>query len=244
LVINDSTLNFSDQATARSWHAAALKAELELRYDAAAATLTLTKPTVSAMLSGSGLAAVGVSLATTTEHVTLHTADKRLESAPLQLQVANVRAVIDASEALLLSPLAGRGTMELQSDSVRNSLAAFGFSPPLSRDSGVLGAAQALIAWSVGPDQIALDKLHLTMDATTLNGLLSWPVKTADAIGFNLHADTLDADRYLPLPGKSDVPLELPLKELRSWPLSGVLAIDHFTLRGVTARDARLRAEP
>ncbi len=242
LRVTDSTISFSDAATGHAWRATSVNTTLDLGIDAAT-TMTLTKPVFAAQLAGSGIAAGGVPIFMKTDRLTYQSSNGAIEMAPLQLRIANLEVSVAVSGPLQLAPLAGAGTLELKSDSVRSTLTALGISLPPMRDAKVLGAATVSTQWQLGADNATFSKLRIAVDDTSVHGVVSWPLVSNGEISMDLHGDTLNADRYMDPADKSGEPFELPVKELRALRLRGSLSLDALTLRGVTARDTRIRFE-
>jgi AsmA protein len=243
LMVTDGALTFSDQQSGRSWSATNLKAAMKLGVDVTRSTLLLTQSQLTAMVQGSGLAASGALASMDSDRIAYNTASSTLEMTPLQLRIGNLAVAATLAGPLQFAPLAGAGTLELKSDSVRTTLTVFDVSVPPMRDAKVLGAAQASTKWQLGAETAAFNELRLRVDDTSLQGAASWPLATSGEITVDLRGDTLNADRYLRPADQPGEPFELPVKALRALKLRGSLALDTLTTGGVTARDTRVRFE-
>ena len=242
LRVTEGAVSFSDQASGRKWSASKLNASLELAVDAAS-TLTLTQPQLTATLSGSGQTTNGVPVSAQVDRMVYSAAAGTIEMPAVQLRVANLDAVVRLSEPLKLAPLTGAGKLELSSDSVRSTLRAFGVSLPPMRDAKTLGAARASTQMRVANESMAFSELKIVMDETSIQGTASYPLKADGETTVDLRGDTLNADRYLRPADQPGEPFELPVKFLRALKLRGSLTLDGLTVRGVTARDTRIRFE-
>ena len=243
LQLTQGTVSFLDEATARSWTATSVSGELGLEVNQATATTTFTAPRLTATLAGTGLAAGGTPLSIDTAQAVLNTTASALTTAPLHLRYADLDVTVTLAAALRLAPLQGAGELRIDSQSLRRSLTALEVSVPTTRDADVLGPLAATVQWRITASAVDFSPLRLQLDATTVQGSLHWPLDGSGVPSCALRGDRLDADRYLPPSGKSRASAELPLAQLRALKLRGSLTLDSLTLRGVTARSARIQVE-
>ncbi len=243
LSLIDGVLSFEDLGSARSWTASKLNADSRLDVNPAAATVLFTEPRISAGVSGSGLSASVTPLTINSARLQVNTAEDSVQAGPVQLRYGNLDASVTLGVALHLAPLQGAGTLQLASDSLRHTLPTFDFAVPPTHDDAVLGQAHLTTEWRADTDALSFSELHLQLDATAVQGAVRWPLGPGGVPEFELRGDRLDADRYLPPAGKSQAPVQLPMKQLQALKLRGTLQLDTLTLRGVTARDARIRVE-
>jgi AsmA protein len=243
LRLTDGSIGFVDLGTARSWAATNVNADCRLDVNPATAALMFTEPRISASISGSGLSAGATPLTISTARLLINTTENSVAAAPLQLRYANLDLNVTLGGSLHLAPLQGAGTLQLSSDSLRRSLPAFGVAVPPTRDAAVLGQARVTTQWRADAEALGFSELHLQLDATAAQGAIRWPLAAGGVPEFELRGDRLDADRYLPPVGRSQAPVELPMKQLQAVKIRGTLQLDSLTLRGVTARGARIRIE-
>jgi|GEM_PF-2808127 len=156
------------------------------------------------------------------------------------------------------------GTLKLASFSPRDVLKALGH-PNLAetRDSGALASAAASLTFVATSSSLSLNGLDMTLDGTHLIGSAAVKDFTTRALSFDLTADQLDADRYLPpqQPGTPGKPREevdidkvgIPLRTVRSLDLDGHLHVGQFSFLGakttdfdmnLSAHDGQLQIKP
>ena len=116
-----------------------------------------------------------------------------------------------------------------------------------TRDTTAFGAATASFSFVTTPSSASLAAVDMTLDDTHLTGKAEIKDFKSGTLGFDLTADKLDADRYLPppQPGTPDKPREavdldkvgIPLRTLRSLNLDGHLRVGEFTLLAAKTTD-------
>lgn len=161
-----------------------------------------------------------------------------LEALGLQL-AATVRGeqVIDAPKL--------NGNIALQGFVPRALLGDLGIELPEMADPSTLSKAQLSSNFVAGTDHVALNKLSLQLDDSTLNGQVSVRRFSAPIIRYTLNLDDIDVDRYLPPPAEGQpksvskqvvkapspgaavaaTTPELPLELMRSLDIDGTLKV-------------------
>jgi AsmA protein len=140
------------------------------------------------------------------------------------------------------------GTLKIDRFSPRDTLKALGHATlATTRDAAALGAATASFSFVTTPTSASLSAVDLTLDDTHVTGKAEIKDFKTEALGFDLNADKLDLDRYLPppQPGTPDRPREavdvdkvgIPLRTLRGLNLDGELHTDTLTLLGAKVTD-------
>lgn len=140
------------------------------------------------------------------------------------------------------------GTVKIARFSPRDLLKAVGQGAyAVTRDSGALASASASLTFVATPSSLALNGLDMTLDDTHLIGNAGIKDYASHALSFDLTADQLDADRYLPpqQPGTPDKPREevdidkisIPLRTLRLLNLDGHLHVGRFVFLGAKTTD-------
>ena len=143
------------------------------------------------------------------------------------------------------------GTVKIDRFTPRDVLKALGHDGLVNtRDTAALANASAALTFVATPDSAALTAVDMTLDDTHLTGKAEIKDFKSEALGFDLSADKLDADRYLPpqQPGTPDRPREavdvdkvgIPLRTLRGLNLDGHLRVGQFTLLGAKTADFEL----
>lgn len=137
-------------------------------------------------------------------------ASRELRVAPLEISGADarltgeVRAHLDESVVL-------EGRLELTATSPRGLLARLGRPAIRTSDPAVLGRLAASLPFRADAAGLAIDGLSLTLDETTVSGRLA-VVAGAKGLTFDLAADRLDLDRYLP-PSAPSAPIAAPAED-------------------------------
>lgn len=111
------------------------------------------------------------------------------------LQASGRLAVSDFRQAPKLS-----GTLDVAQFNPRALLQALGASPPRTADPKALTTASLAATLSGTPDSVRIDPLRVRLDDTHLDGSVALAHASGTALRFDLKADTLDVDRYLPPP--------------------------------------------
>jgi AsmA protein len=116
-----------------------------------------------------------------------------------------------------------------------------------TRDTAAFGSATASFSFVTTPTSASLAAVDMSLDDTHLTGKAEIKDFKSETLEFDLTADKLDADRYLPppQPGTPDRPREavdvdkvgIPLRTLRSLNLDGHLHVGGFTLLSAKTTD-------
>jgi AsmA protein len=115
----------------------------------------------------------------------------------LNVAGAEVGGSVEAT-GILDSP-ALRGSMKLEPLVVREYLPRLGVRIPLTRDPKAFSLVAGAVNFAMSKDIARLEKLDITLDATHVSGNLALALGTR-AVSFDLGADALAVDRYLPPP--------------------------------------------
>jgi len=140
------------------------------------------------------------------------------------------------------------GSLRVERFSPRDVLKALGHEALANtRDTAAFGAASASFSFVATASSASLAAVDMTLDDTHLTGKAEIKDFKSGTLGFDLNADRLDADRYLPpqQPGTPDKPREavdvdkvgIPLRTLRSLNMDGHLHLGQFTLLSAKTTD-------
>ncbi|VFM96422.1 MAG: AsmA protein [Candidatus Kentron sp. G] len=191
------------------------------------------------------------------------TADVSADLAKQTLQARNLRIAtgrINASGVIDVSHLmenpAFKGNIELAKFNPRALLAELGQQAPETADPNVLTSASVVAGLQGTTDRIQLQPLTVRLDDITLNGQVKVANFSSPAIGFDLEAAAIDADRYLPpaesqAQGKQPAPAtpgaaasgassQLPFDTLRNLNVDGKARIGKLTLAKLHLSDIAL----
>jgi AsmA protein len=149
------------------------------------------------------------------------------------------------------------GLLNVAEFSPRGVIGALGLEAPVTADSAVLAKAALVLEWDASLQHVAVTRLNIQLDDTSLNGTAQVKSFDAPAITFELAADEFNLDRYLPpaaepavaaagKSGKEDASAEaepLPLDSLRSLNLDGKLTVGRLQAFNLRTRDAELQVK-
>lgn len=258
LELHDGSLQYGD------WRGEGISAQLAFHYDPVARTLDIAEPTATLRVHHPRLPAAGVAVHASAPALQWRESGAQLLPVALTFQVAAAKIAAELREPLRWAPLRGVARVQVDDGSLRQTLGALGIALPAMHDTRTLGRVQASAELTVAEGSVSARALNLAMDGTTLGGEASWrwPAAAGDAgaVRFNLSADTLDLDRYLPpLPPAARArrtersanaaaraaldAVQDFLPALRRLPLQGELRLQLLKTQGATARNARLVLE-
>jgi AsmA protein len=207
---------------------------------------------VRSTVRGEGIPERGVAVDLTTH------AEADLQAGTLNLTEISIRAMDQLS---IMGQLQARdlnakpayqGTFKLARSNPREIMRALGIDPPVTRDPAALTLFSAEASFSGSTTSAALEKLQVILDQTTLSGTAAIPTFEPQSFRFDLTADTLDADRYLPPPAPEGQPAPAqtkpaqtkvdddPLKALRDLRLAGQMTLGTLKLMNLTTTDVRV----
>ena len=144
------------------------------------------------------------------------------------------------------------GHLESPEFSPRSALQTLGVALPKMADGDALDKAAFAFDFTASPREAAVKRLKLRVDQTTLQGSAGVRNFAAPVIRYDLAADRLDLDRYLPppAPGKPKAAAtpagaaaagagQIPLDELRRLDVKGTLRIGKLKAGGLRVADLR-----
>jgi AsmA protein len=154
------------------------------------------------------------------------------------------------AEAILSAPRF-QGGLEVPELNPREVLAAMGQPAPETADPAVLQRAGMSLQFTGTPEQVRVDPLEVRLDDTSLVGHVQLTDLANVAVAFDLSADRIDLDRYLPPPAEEPVVAtpagaaaagasELPVETLRALRLDGTLRVGELKVSNLTASDMQL----
>ena len=155
------------------------------------------------------------------------------------------------------------GHLESEVFSPRKVMAELGLEPPEMKDPEALGRARLSLDYQASPAAAELKGLKVELDETTLTGTAAVREFAKPLLRFELKADRLNADRYLP-PKQEGTPAtpaqaaaagagQLPLEPLRTLDVQGSLVMEALQVLNlkfqqlraeVDGRDGRFRVHP
>jgi AsmA protein len=174
-----------------------------------------------------------------------------LNISELLLNAAGAKLMATASVKGLDSDLTYTGNLALEKTNLKNLLAKLGTTIE-TQDLQALSSLEAKAAFSGGRNNISLDNINAKLDDTTLLGRASITNFSSPAISFDIEADSLNADRYLPPstdsqkqkdagkkePSKEE---EIPVEVLKKLNLAGSARLGELTVKKIATRNASIR---
>lgn len=148
------------------------------------------------------------------------------------------------------------GQISLNNMSPREVANKLGVTLPETTDKSVLQKARGDIEFAANPNEANLTKLTIVLDDTELSGTASVKNFSVPVIRFNLNANSVDIDRYLPPPAESaaqakaqasSAPVSktaaetpLPLEPLRALDVDGNITLGKLKIIGAQLTGMRL----
>lgn len=239
LGLRDGAVSFADQVSGRAWSATRLALDVNLPAKLDAPVLGFTRLSLQARLEGPPLQQAGIAVRIQAPRIDIDRGRHHLALPEWQMMWddTSLGGAIDATAG---DTPAAEGSLRVQAPSLRRLLQSASIAAPATRDAQVLGAFAFGANFKSGQDGLALTQLDVKLDSTRAEGEVRLATFTPLSIRFQLAADQLDVDRYLPPEDEPGAPLSLPLAELKALDAKGVLTIRRATGAGATAREMRI----
>jgi len=161
------------------------------------ATPAMPDLVLTATAQGDGLPAAGAVLEVRAGVRYDRPADS-LNLVPVSVVGPGLRLTAEAKVTALAGVPAVEGRIDLAEARPRELLALAGTASPATADPAVLARISGAIPFRLDGPSLAIDGLNLTVDDTALHGRLTIADLADPALRFDLAADRLDLDRYLP----------------------------------------------
>lgn len=255
LRVRDGLVRFRDLGADQSFTVS------DIRADTGAVVYTerldIAAPELALKVSGTGLPEGGASASVSAERLVADTADVlavHLDGLRADLTAEGARLRLEGGGHYGVADSALAGTFTLDEFSPRGLLAAMaanGFRPA---DDRALARLSGRGEWALTDAALAIDGLRITLDDTTITGSAGVSDLAAGALRFDLTADRLDLDRYLPAGAAANgaEPAEasaIPLDALADIDVDGRFALGRLRSAGIdvdelvvtlAARDGRV----
>ena len=144
----------------------------------------------------------GISVAASEIAVDLGSGEGRIEG--LQLSGLGVTVMLDATLASLSAEPRAKGHLSIASFGPKALAASLGIALPPTRDAAVLQQASLEADFDAGSSSASAKGLRIGLDETRIEGSLSVDGYAAPTVAFELAADAIDVDRYLPPDGGTE----------------------------------------
>lgn len=137
------------------------------------------------------------------------------------------------------------GSLDIAPFSPKNVFDRLGLSMPAYIDSKIMDRLALACEWTGSGERLDISKFNLNVDNSSLQGEASVVGVADPSFTFNLRADTLNLDRYLPRTGGNSSGIDastLPFQALRKLDLNGTLTVDSLILYKASLADVRAAA--
>ena len=191
--------------------------------------------------------------ALTVTDVTLDRAQQTLKVSGLQLKSQEVVLSAEFTGNRINNTLSFQGPVTLAPFSPVKILTQLDIAVPVMQDTNALSKAAATFTLLATENSLDLQNLAITLDDAQIKGSTRITDFAQPVITFNLTADALDVDRYLPpVADKSSKPVTspavalasgayaLPIETLRQLSIDGQLSLGKLKVNGLTMEDIQL----
>lgn len=218
-------------------------------------TVTVTGLELDTALEGEGLPGGRLESQGSIQRVHWQEEGDRLEVRELALQVFDVDVTAQLEGSELTGDPRFEGRIAVVPFNARELMQMLEIDPPETADPEALTRIALNSDFAAGVTALSLESFELTLDETRLEGTMgAADLDATPRYEFDLTADELDLDRYLPPPAEDEEPSPEPgetpgepagppdLAPLRELHLDGRLAIGQVKVANLTARDVSLEA--
>ncbi len=212
---------------------------------ATTATLTLDRLTLEGLDMKAGLQGAKLPHGPETVTITadLVSTDGRLDNARMQGLGLDVRARMQDAGNWTTA-----GSLDIAPFQPKNVLQRLGMGVPAPADPSALERMALSCAWTGSKDRVDISRLVLSVDNATVEGRLTAAGLRDPAFNFDLHADSMDLDRYRPRKGvdtkgshgsKSGGKAD-PWSTMRELDVNGTLRVGVLTMAHCRVEDAQV----
>ena len=186
-------------------------------------------------------------------NIALNKPEQTLNVSGLEIRSKDVLLSADITGNTINGNTTFQGPITIAPFSPANVLKQLGIRTPIMQDTEVLNKAAATFNFVANPNSCDLQNITLSLDDTKILGSTSISDFTHPAIAFNLAADAIDADRYLPpVIDKSSQSLAtpaialalgastVPIETLRKLNILGQLSLSKFKVKGMALQGVQL----
>ena len=191
--------------------------------------------------------------ALTVTDVALDRTQQTLKVSGLQLKSQELALSAEFTGNRINDTLSVLGSVTLAPFSPVNILKQLDIAVPVMQDTNALSKAAATFTLLATENSLDLQNLAITLDDAQIKGSTRMTDFAQPVIAFNLTADNLDVDRYLPpVADKSSKPVTspafalasgayaLPIETLRQLNIDGQLSLGKLKINGLTMEDIQL----
>ena len=191
--------------------------------------------------------------ALTVTDVALDRTQQTLKVSGLQLKSQELALSAEFTGNRINDTLSVQGPVTLAPFSPVNILKQLDIAVPVMQDTNALSKVAATFTLLATENSLNLQNLAITLDDARIKGSTGMTDFAQPVIAFNLTADDLDVDRYLPpVADKSSKPVTspavalasgayaLPIETLRQLNIDGQLSLGKLKINGLTMQDVQL----
>ena len=191
--------------------------------------------------------------ALTVTDVALDRTQQTLKVSGLQLKSQELALSAEFTGNRINDTLSFQGPVTLAPFSPVNILKQLDIAVPVMQDTNALSKVAATFTLLATENSLNLQNLAITLDDARIKGSTGMTDFAQPVIAFNLTADDLDVDRYLPpVADKSSKPVTspavalasgayaLPIETLRQLNIDGQLSLGKLKINGLTMQDVQL----
>jgi AsmA protein len=180
----------------------------------------------------------------------LNLKDQTLTAEQLKIHLGGMNLKVNTKVTDLSAKPSFTAKLSAPAFNLRQVLSKIGRKPPETADPKAMTAAELAATLSGSTAALSVEALKVRLDDTRLEGTLGLTLQPVPAYAFDLKADAIDLDRYLPPAKKGATPkvgtpgtatASVPLEGLRSLQLDGKLALGKMKLANVKFQDLRMQ---
>jgi AsmA protein len=242
VALADSLVSWFDAPTGRRLRAERLTLAFSVPETATGAPVAIADLHVDARVFGGTLAGAGVAVAFDAARLVVDPARAALSLPAFAARFGPAR-VDGALDAAAGEAPTATGRVAVSTPSLRGLLSAAGFAAPATRDAAALGQFEFAAPLAYAAGRLSLAPLSIHLDDTRVEGELEAGPAPDRALRFQLRADALRADRYLPPADVDSEPFALPLAALKSLKARGRLVLGQLDLLGVHSTGVTVELE-
>ncbi len=176
--------------------------------------------------------------------------DQTLTAEQIKAHLGDLTLKVHAMVTGLSAKPSFNAKLSVPTFNLRRLFSQIGRKPPQTADPKAMTAAELAADLSGSAAALSIEALKVRLDDTHLEGTLGLTLQPARAYAFDLRADAIDLDRYLPPPQKEGKPkagtpgtatATAPLEGLRALNLDGKLALGKLKLDNLKLQDLRIQ---
>jgi len=216
-------------------------------------TFLLSHSAMQATMKDESSPGISLTAILTVADIALDTANKTVKVSGLILNSKGVTLSAEITGNYVNDKPAFQGPVNIAAFNPAEVMRQLGIKVPVMQDANALSKSAINFNLLATENTVDLQNLAMTLDDTQIKGSTSIKDFTQPVIAFNLAADAIDADRYLPpVTGKSSKPITspavalaagasaFPIETLRKFNVDGQLSLGKLKINGMAMQDIQL----